>query len=222
NAGFQAGLTISAGNSTVQGLVINRFSQEGIVILGNGGNVIRGNFLGTDQTGKLERGNSLAGVSLFSSNNTVGGTAPADRNLISGNNFGGIVVADQGTTANVIQGNFIGTDDTGTQALGNTGPGVRIVNGTGNTVGGTAPGAGNRIAFNSGPGVQINSSAGPGNAVLGNAIFANGGLGIDLKNDGPSANDPLDADAGPNGGQHLPPPTPPPTRAAPTPPPPPP
>src|SRR5262249_41098629 len=133
-----------------------------------------------------------------------GGTAPADRNLISGNNFGGIVVANQGTTGNVIQGNFLGTDDTGTQALGNTGPGVRIVNGSGNTVGGTAPGAGNRIAFNSGGGVQINSNAGPGNAVLGNAIFANGGLGIDLKNDGPTANDPLDADAGPNGGQNFP------------------
>src|SRR5262249_10304876 len=73
---FKAGLTIATGNSTVQGLVINRFDNEGIQVVSAGGNVIRGNFLGTDATGKLDRGNGIAGVSLFSSGNTVGGTAP--------------------------------------------------------------------------------------------------------------------------------------------------
>src|SRR5262249_11036558 len=74
--------------------------------------------------------------------------------------------------------------------------------------GGTAPGAGNRIAFNTGPGVQFGSNAGPGNAILGNTIFANSKLGIDLGDDGVTANDPvndpLDADAGPNGLQNFP------------------
>src|SRR5262249_21341419 len=107
-------------------------------------------------------------------------------------------------SGNRIQGNFLGTDATGTQPLGNTGAGVRVFSGTGNTVGGTAPGAGNRIAFNTGAGVLIAGNAGPGNAVLGNASFANGGSGIDLKNDGVTANDPLDADSGPNGLQNFP------------------
>src|SRR5262245_34612478 len=92
NAGFQPGLAISAGNSTIQGLVINRFSNEGILVITAGGNTIRGNFLGTDQTGSLDRGNGIVGVGLLSSNNTVGGTAPADRNIISGNDFGGVAV----------------------------------------------------------------------------------------------------------------------------------
>src|SRR5262249_24105084 len=140
NAVFQAGLTIVAGNSTVQGLVINRFGNEGILLITNGGNVIRGNFIGTDQTGTLDQGNTVAGVTVLTSTNTTGGAAPADRNLISGNNFGGIAILDASATGNVIQGNFIGTDDTGTKALGKTGPGVRVFNGTNNTIGGTAPG----------------------------------------------------------------------------------
>src|SRR5262249_42726113 len=92
NVGFQAGLTITAGGSTVQGLVINRFENEGILVVGAGGNVIRGNFIGTDQTGQLDYGNGLAGVTLLTSGNTVGGTSPADRNLISGNDLGGITL----------------------------------------------------------------------------------------------------------------------------------
>src|SRR5262249_20835766 len=76
NTVFQAGLTIVAGNSTVQGLVINRFGNEGILLITNGGNVVRGNFIGTDQTGQLDRGNGVAGVTVLSSNNTIGGTAP--------------------------------------------------------------------------------------------------------------------------------------------------
>src|SRR5262249_44462761 len=90
NAGFQTCLTIAAGGSTVQGLVINRFMNQGIQVLGNGGNVIRGNFIGTDQTGTLDKGNHLDGVTLLTSNNTIGGTDPVDRNLISGNNSGGV------------------------------------------------------------------------------------------------------------------------------------
>ena len=69
-------------------------------------------------------------------------------------------------------------------------------------IGGTAPEAGNVIAFNGGLGVYVR--AGTGNAILGNSIFANGDLGIDLgvtannANDGVTPNDPGDADAGPN------------------------
>jgi len=201
---FQAGLVLSGSNSTVQGLVINRFGNEGILVIGASGNVIRGNFLGTDPTGKLDQGNGISGVSVLSSNNIIGGTAPADRNIISGNDFTGIAVLNQGISGNQILGNFIGTDDTGLADLGNNVAGVRILNVQGNTVGGTQAGAGNVIAFNSGDGIQVSNDAGLGNAFLGNSIHSNDGLGIDLNNDGPTPNDPLDADAGPNGLQNTP------------------
>ena len=203
NAGFTAGLAINtAGNSTVQGLVINRFANEGILVLGSGATTIRGNFLGTDPTGKLDRGNGITGVTLLSGGHTLGGLAPADRNIISGNDFAGVAVLNNDIT---IQGNFIGTDDTGLVNLGNTGVGVRIYsNVTGTEVGGAQAGAGNVIAFNSGAGIQVEATAGQGNAFLGNSIHSNVGLGIDLNNDGPTPNDALDADSGPNGLQNSP------------------
>ena len=109
--------------------------------------------------------------------------APADRpegagNLISGNVGDGLDVTGSGDQ---VLGNLIGTDATGTQALGNGGDGV-FVSGGNNAVGGTADGAGNVIAFNGGDGVRVDT--GTGNAVLSDAIFANGNLGIELANHG--------------------------------------
>jgi hypothetical protein len=204
NAGFQAGLAISAGNSTVSGLIINRFSNEGILVLTNGGNVIRGNFIGTDSTGKLDRGNGVTGVALLSANNVVGGTTPADANLLSGNGFGGVSILNVGSSGNRIEGNYIGTDDTGSAALANSGDGVRIVSAPGNTVGGTAAGTRNVVAFNTGSGVEVVNDTAIGNEILGNHIHDNGELGIDLAADGVTANDPLDADVGPNARQNFP------------------
>jgi hypothetical protein len=202
---FAAGLSIGngGGGSTIQGLVINRFDNEGILVT-SAGNVIRGNFLGTDPTGKLDRGNGSAGVTLAGSNNTVGGAAPADRNLISGNNFAGVTIGNTTSTGNHVEGNLIGTDDTGVAALGNTGAGVRILSAPGNAVGGTT---GNVIAFNAGPGILIGGNTAVRNALLGNSIHDNTGPGIDLNNDGVTPNDlpgALDADTGPNGHQNFP------------------
>src|SRR5262249_19176860 len=103
-------------------------------------------------------------------------------NLISGNAFAGISIGEgfdltpQGAKCNVIQGNTIGTDRTGTLVLGN-GIGV-IVNAHGNTVGGTQPGTANLIMGNTLAGVEIEN--GIGNAILGNSIYANGSGGIQL------------------------------------------
>src|SRR5262245_54496371 len=89
-----SGLKITAGGSTVQGLVMNRFDGEGIQLTGGAGNAVQGNFIGTDATGTLALGNS-GGVSISSntSNNTVGGTTPAARNVISGNARYGISIS---------------------------------------------------------------------------------------------------------------------------------
>jgi hypothetical protein len=256
-AGFNNGLTISAGGSTVRGLVINGFLNFGVALEDNGNNVLEGNYIGTDVTGTAARANAIGGVDVASSNNTIGGTANAAGNLISGNGSSGlgqrwgILIISDGATGNVVQGNKIGTDVTGTKALGNLSVGVELfgasgnliggpaagagnvvsgngtagisivggpslggelhatdnvvqgnwvgtdvtgtislgngasgvsVSGSNNTIGGEDAGAGNTIAFNRNDGVRVDR--GTGNAILGNAIFGNGGLGIRLVNGG--------------------------------------
>ncbi len=147
NAGsYPTGLKISSGGSTVRGLVINRFSQYGIYLETNGGNHIEGNYLGTSVDGGSSLGNNVAGVAVWSSGNFIGGTSAAARNLISGNGFG---VHFAGTASgNVVQGNYIGTNWSGTVDLGNF-KGITMYDSAGNnTIGGTAPGAGNLISGN--------------------------------------------------------------------------
>jgi hypothetical protein len=107
----------------------------------------------------------------------VGGTEPGAANLISGNVFAGITLYGNN---NLVQGNSIGTDVSGTQPLGNH-FGVLVL-GDSNTVGGTAAGAGNLIAFNTNDGVLVSGFV--DNAILRNAIVANGNLGIELDRDG--------------------------------------
>ena len=74
-----SGLSIFSGNSTVSGLVINRFGENGI-LLESGDNEINGNYIGTDVTGTVAIGNGLVGVKLNNaSNNTIGGTTAGSR-----------------------------------------------------------------------------------------------------------------------------------------------
>ena len=115
-----AGLKITAGASTVRGLVLNRFhsaSLAAIVLAEKGGNTLQGNFVGTDPSGSAARPNRGTGILVRCDRNTIGGTAPAARNLISGNTGAGIRVQGAG---NMIQGNFIGTDIAGQSAASET------------------------------------------------------------------------------------------------------
>ena len=81
---FADGLQLYAGNSTVRGLVINQF-LIGINVSSPGGNVIEGNFIGTDATGLVDLGNTDAGIDVRDSpDNRIGGTTPEARNVISG------------------------------------------------------------------------------------------------------------------------------------------
>ena len=317
------GLTIRGENSTVRGLVINRFGSTQIWINGSGasGNVIAGNFLGLDQTGTIDVTTGSAGVIINggATINIIGGSDPASRNIISGNDHGIIIenpttsgnrvegnyigldvtgtvaignalhnvrindspnntvggpaasaanviagsgreaiwIEGAGATGNVIQGNFIGTDVSGTLALpnqqgigfypttsnnsilgnviaasreegivvdgagqivqgnyigtnaagstslGNAFEGVVLVNSSA-LIGGTLPGAGNMIAYNGRAGVAVVGTGGTGNAIRGNSIHDNGGIGIDLNADGPTPNDAGDADIGVNQLQNSP------------------
>jgi CSLREA domain-containing protein len=175
NGANGTGLTIThvSGSSVVKGLVINRFG-EGIDIVGDSvGNRIEGNFIGTDPTGTLDRGNTDDGVNIFDgpSENVIGGTTPAARNVISGNACNAVFVSN--ATGNRIQGNYVGTDKNGTKGLPN-GDGfgcaaVSINESSGNTVGGTTAGARNLISGNGSGGVGIFGDS-QNNKVLGNRI----------------------------------------------------
>jgi hypothetical protein len=165
---------------------------------------VQGNYIGTDVTGTRALGGSAAGVNILSSNNVIGGVVAGARNVISGNaigiQLGGFF--SSGVVGNVIQGNFIGLNATGTGPLPNTQQGIAISDAVNNTIGGTQSEAGNKIAFNGGGGVAI--SLGTGNAIRGNSIFSNNGLGIDLGVNGVTANDVNDGDTGPNQLQNFP------------------
>jgi hypothetical protein len=121
--------------------------------------------------------------------------------VISGNVGEGIRLDTISTSNTVIQGNFIGTDVTGTQPVGNSGSGIEVADAVANLVGGTGSNEGNRIAFNGRNGVMVLSGD---CAVLGNVLFANAALGIDLGGDGPTPNDAGDLDTGANDLQNTP------------------
>ena len=167
------------------------------------GNLIRGNFIGTDVSGSLDLGNTSTGVLISAPSNTIGGTASGAGNLISGNDFLGVRLNTSSATGNLVQGNFVGTQAGGVLPLGNSSGGIRVDGGSSNTVGGTTAGAGNVIAHNSNHGVAI-IGGGTGNRIQRNSTFFNTGLGIDLNLDGLTANDPNDPDAGSNRLQNFP------------------
>ncbi|MDQ3247989.1 MAG: Ig-like domain-containing protein, partial [Chloroflexota bacterium] len=168
------------------------------------GNIIRGNFIGTDNTGSQARGNANAGIGLVAgaANTTIGGTTASDRNVISGNGSEGIWLIDAGSN-NAVIGNFIGLNAAGSGGLPNATDGILLENSDGNTIGGTANGEGNRIAFNLENGVAVTANS-QNNRMLGNQIFSNGKLGIDLGRDGLTANDNGDGDSGANDKQNHP------------------
>ncbi len=126
--------------------------------------------------------NSGIAIVNGSSGNTIGGTTAA-ANVISANDGSGVLIGVD-AAFNLVAGNFIGTDISGTVTLGNGGNGVSIqgAGASNNTIGGTGSGAGNVIAFNGNDGVLVNT--GTGNAILSDLIFANANLGIELSNNG--------------------------------------
>jgi len=239
---FRAGIYIDNVNSNTIGgsspaarNVVSGNVLDNIHVVGDAGgamsNVIQGNFIGTNAAGTgviftsgfwgIEVGGANAGLT------TIGGTIPGSRNVIGGNGDG--IDLDNGTHSNVIQSNFIGVGADGVTATGNRLHGIAIRDLGGNSgvsfnsIGGTAPGAGNVVANNGASGVAVfgnpNTSLAQNinNPILANSIFNNGVNdpqfipGIDLvtgtqfpSNDGNTPNDFGDGDSGPNELQNYP------------------
>jgi titin len=180
SAGMMAnGLVLTAGGSTVQGLVINRFSLDGILLQNKGKDIIAGNYLGTDTTGSMNLGNGGNGIEVSGvAGNTIGGTRAGAGNVISANGNAGILLTNAASW-NVIQGNKIGTDVSGTMFLENGSPftsfpdGVALVGASNNLVGGKTAGSGNLISANqAGDGILIEPDT-QGHAASANRVQGN-------------------------------------------------
>ena len=221
------------GTSAAARNVISSNNYGGISVSNSGStlNTIAGNYIGTDSTGTKAGGNGFDGgiLILTANNNTIGGTTVGSRNVISGNQGGGIAIVGnnfvrgafaEAADGNLVQGNLIGVDVVGSNALGNGTnlqssftDGIYIQSASTNTIGGTSLGAGNVIANNGDSGVYIGPQivfgntiipAGVNNSILGNSIYANINLGIDLDAHGVAPNDPGDGDTGANNIQNFP------------------
>ena len=189
--GGYAGNTIG-GTVYGAGNVISGNTNDGILLLGTAANTIFGNRIGTDQTGTIVLANRSDGIQLAdatilvgahfvdghlviggrerfgATDNTIGGTAAGAANIISGNTSDGVEISGKLTADNLLEGNQIGTDSTGTVAIAN-GSGIEIdTESHENTIGGTTVAARNIISGNRGSGVEIGEAS--LNVVAGNWI----------------------------------------------------
>jgi hypothetical protein len=163
DSGFAGLITGAAGNNVIRGIVLNGYRvSAGIAFLGDG-DVVEGNFVGTDPTGMLARP-SRSGIELLGRGSRVGGASPAQRNVIVGSDLNVISVIGGGS--HVVQGNYVGTNAAGTASLGAFFYGVAIDSDQ-NQIGGTAPGAGNLVSGNGSSGLYLNRSF---NQVIGNLV----------------------------------------------------
>ena len=175
----EAGVLVDAGSSasTIGGAVggARNFisgNAEGVMVTGTGTTetVVAGNFIGTDSNGIAAVGNHTAGITISGgSGTTIGGTTALARNVISGNLGDGVDVGSAASTT-LLQGNYVGLDQTGINVLSNTGVGISVSGAHGATIGGTAQGAGNVISGNAQSGVSIQGAGATGALVLGNLI----------------------------------------------------
>lgn len=172
------GLYITSSGNTIRGLSIFRIKNP-VQLHDNGShdNTVAGNFVGTDAAGNYASNEYVAsgdGILLIrgAHDNTIGGTAAADRNVISGNPRRGLVVTGQTTDRNRIFNNIVGLGPGGDKKLGNIKHGVDINSGSSeNVVGGTGPGERNVLSGNGWAGIEISHLPETvNNSVIGNFV----------------------------------------------------
>lgn len=201
---------IGPGN-VISGNLLAGIQMEPLADRNSHDNLIIGNYIGTNASGTkaVPNGN---GIRIFGAvNNIIGGIAWEEKNIISGNaEFGIEIVPSENFpgSGNQIIGNSIGTNVAGNIELGNGSAGLKIFSDD-NIIGLNEPDAGNLFAYNKGNGIVISVLSGldylgTGNAVSGNSIHSNDGIGIDLGDDNITVNDINDADTGPNNLQNFP------------------
>jgi hypothetical protein len=155
------GVTVSGPNNVIGGptaspgtppgnLITNQSPDSSVsgninIFVFGTGTLIQGNLIGTNANGTAKLGSSSSGIECWGNNTTIGGTVDGARNIISGNQYG-VEIANSGTAT--IQGNFIGTDITGTRAIGNSSSGIEVITPR-NLIGGVNAAARNVISGNS-------------------------------------------------------------------------
>jgi hypothetical protein len=196
--------TVTGGNTTIKGFIINRFTGNGITLVTGNGNTVAGNYIGTNATATATLGAMLENIQVRSANNIIGGATTADRNIIGGGTEG-MRIYGATATGNQVFGNRIGTGITGTEVFSISDDGIDIgTSAANNIIGGTTSNLANIICNASGDGIEFRSDGGTGNVILGNSIYSSGGNGIDFNQDGITANDVNDGDTGPNALQNYP------------------
>ena len=191
----KAGVLVSgADRSVLKDNLISGNDGPGVELSGGADHVeIAANTIGANAIGSSDLGNTGSGIHI-----SDGDRARVFGNIIVGNDSHGVSLTGGSTESNAVDENFIGVNESGA-SIANGGSGVHI--------GGRASFnvvARNIIAHNTGDGVTVVSISSLGNTVRNNSIHSNGGLGIDLNDDGVTANDGTDSDHGPNSLQNYP------------------
>jgi hypothetical protein len=173
---------VVGGTALFEGNVIAGTSTGAGVELLSDGNTVQQNMIGTDVWGEDPLPN-LKGVHVTGDGNVIGGTTGSAGNVISANLFDGVVidqpdVVDLNAFGNRLEDNIIGAAANGVDPLPNGDDGVAVLHGRNSIIGSTDAAHGNVIAFNEGDGVEVVD--GPGNSIIGNSLFDNTGLGIEL------------------------------------------
>lgn len=157
------GIFVSEGNNTQIKNNLISANFNGIGIMDNATHVnIEDNSIGTDITGTITIANTNLGILNRSDSIVITG------NVISGNIGNGIQMFVG--SGGIIKDNFIGTDATGTQPLGNTGYGIRVVFATGVIIGGDSLEDGNIISGNWQSGIYLSDLSSVGSLVKNNFI----------------------------------------------------
>jgi parallel beta-helix repeat protein len=191
------------GSSADSANVISGNDSSGVAIIGGVAayNTLRANIIGRSSTGAVEVPNATGVLIRGANKNSVGGASQDILNIISGNHGNGITIIGD---SNIVQRNSIDSNGRNPATPPGSGHGV-FVEGNRNTIGRGIQfmeNTGNLIRNNGRAGVFINS--GWGNTVLGDTVYENRGLGVDLAPEWVTRNDSADIDQGPNGNQNFP------------------